>query len=128
MKRKTKAWVEVAESDFAAAESLFLKKHYLQSVFLCHQTTEKFLKALVQEKTDEIPRFTHDFALLMRQAGVEFPEEIQDILLRLSPHYLGTRYPEEIAKFRKYYTREFASKYLRDTSRVVSWLKKNYLR
>lgn len=87
MKQKTKAWIEVAESDFAAAESLFQKKHYLQSVFLCHQAIEKFLKALVQETTDEIPKFTHDFALLMGQSKLEFPSKIEVDLLRLSPHY-----------------------------------------
>jgi HEPN domain-containing protein len=52
MKPKTKAWLEVAESDFRAARTLFSKRHYLQTIFLSHQAVEKYLKALVQEVTD----------------------------------------------------------------------------
>lgn len=128
MKAKTKAWLEVAESDLKAARTLFSKRHYLQTIFLSHQALEKYLKAVVQEVTDETPKFTHDFALLMKQSKIEFPDAIEESLLRLSPHYLGTRYPEEIAKFRKYYDRTFAVEFLSDTQGVIKWLKENYLR
>lgn len=128
MKRKTRAWMEVAESDLSAAESLFRKGYYLHTVFLCHQSVEKFLKALVQERTNEIPKFTHDFALLMQQSKITFTANVEESILRLAPHYLGTRYPEEIAKFREYYDRAFARKCLEDTKRIVRWLRENYLR
>jgi HEPN domain-containing protein len=127
MKAKTKAWLEVTESDLKAAKTLLSKRHYLQTIFLSHQALEKYLKALVQEVTDETPKFTHDFALLMKQSKAKFPDAMEESLLRLSPHYLGTRYPEEIAKFRKYYNRTFALAFLSDTQEIIEWLKENYL-
>jgi HEPN domain-containing protein len=46
MKRKTKAWLAIADSDLRAATSLFDKQHYAHAVFLSHQAVEKTLKAL----------------------------------------------------------------------------------
>lgn len=61
MKAKTKAWIEVAESDLRAAKTLFLKKHYLQAVFLCHG---------------------HLRRLLMKQSKMKFPEAVDETIIR----------------------------------------------
>lgn len=75
----------------------------------------KELKGIGSGDYNEIPKFTHDFGLLMKQSKTEFPEAMEETILRLSPHCLGIRCPEEIAKFRKYYDRAFATKFLADT-------------
>jgi len=61
MKRLTAEWVRKAEIDFRAAEALATEKVALHEAvcFHCQQSAEKYLKALLQESGDPVPR-THE--------------------------------------------------------------------
>ncbi|MFH1175369.1 MAG: HEPN domain-containing protein, partial [bacterium] len=114
MDNKTKIWVCISDKDFEVAESLLKKKYYSYAVFMAHQAVEKMLKAMVQEILDKPPLYTHDFALLIKQTKLEFPENTKKMILRLSPHYFATRYPEDLQKIIKQYNSQFTKKYLKD--------------
>jgi HEPN domain-containing protein len=72
MKRLTKEWVQKAESDFLAATKiagLKLPHHEIASLhevvcFHCQQSAEKYLKGLLQESGDPVPR-THNLVELL---------------------------------------------------------------
>lgn len=128
MKSKTLAWIKIADNDFAVAKDNFKDGHFAHAAYLCHQTIEKYLKAVVQELTDEIPLHTHNFNVLLETADVKIPEEIEEKILRLAPHYIPTRYPEELEKLQEQYTREATEKYINDTEEIILWLKNNYLK
>lgn len=105
MKHKSQTWFELAKNDLEfAAEILSNKRRPHYAAHFCHQAIEKLLKAIIQERTDEMPLRTHNFKLLCKQAGLELPASKMEWLLELSPHYLGTRYPEDIFKLYKRYT------------------------
>ncbi len=129
MKEKTSIWFELAESDLDFAKNILKggsRPHY--AVHYCHQAIEKILKALVQEKTNEDPKRTHNFKTLCIQSKVEFPPDVEDFLTRLSPHYLASRYPEDMKKFYSLYTASYAQNILNETERVFSWFKNMILK
>ncbi len=124
MKEKTKSWLELAESDFEFSESIFKngnRPHYV--VHFCHQSLEKALKAIIQEFTEEDPKRTHNFKTLWEQGRIPLSEEQKLILLDIMPHYMGTRYPEDIRELHKTYTIEFVRKTLNQTKDIFQWLK-----
>ena len=77
MKVATRAWVRKAEADYRAARKLARGREQFpdQVCFSCQQTSEKYLKALLEELALPVPK-THD---------------LDELLKRLTPHYAGLR-------------------------------------
>jgi len=124
LKSQTRTWIEMAENDLDFARDI-LRHHQrpFYSAHFCHQAIEKMLKAIVQERTGEVPPRTHNFNLLCKNAGLVLPEDMADILHSLSPHYIGTRYPEDIQKLYRKYTEEYVSGMFNRTETLYKWLK-----
>ena len=69
-------WLEGAEEDLSAAESLFLAEKYNWSLFIAHLVVEKILKALFVLKNDNaVPPKTHNLVKLAEESFLELPEE-----------------------------------------------------
>ncbi|MDP2600097.1 MAG: HEPN domain-containing protein [Deltaproteobacteria bacterium] len=129
MNPKVKTWLSLAEDDLEfAGEVLANKKRPHYAAHLCQQSIEKLLKAIVQHKTDTIPNRTHNFVNLCEQAKIELPQDKMEWLLDLAPHYLGTRYPEDLAKLHEKYSQGFSEKLYRETKEFFQWLKETYLK
>ena len=72
-------------------------------------------------KADPLP--THNFKTLLEQAGLsDIPDDKKKFLYSLIPHYIGTKYPEDITKLYKQYTKAFVVKLYKDTYTVFKWL------
>lgn len=129
MKKKTKTWMELATNDLTLAGDLLKRENKMYySAHFCHQAIEKLLKAIISEKTEEIPLPTHNFNLLLNQAGFkDIPENKKKMIFSLTPHYIGTKYPEDIANLYKLYTKAFVQRLYKQTEEVFRWLK-NYLK
>lgn len=128
MKKKTQTWIELAKNDLDFAETIFsgkARKYYC--VHFCHQAIEKILKALVQEYTDELPLRTHNLTSLLKQTGLEIPDKKREFLLRLNPHYLGTKYPEDITHLYQTYSEEFVKEILKETKGTFQWLEEKLI-
>lgn len=123
--RRTKTWFELARNDLKLAKELLGKRgraHY--SAYFCHQAIEKLLKAIISHRTDKIPLPTHNFKILLDQANLkDIPEEKKRFIFSLMPHYIGTKYPEDIAKLYKQYTNVFARRLYQQTEELFKWLK-----
>jgi len=124
MKEKTKTWLEIAENDLDFAQSIIKSKNRPQyAVHFCHQAIEKILKAIVQEHTTESPKRTHNFKILSDQASLNLDKNKEKLLARLAPHYLASKYPEDLKKLYKVYTVEYASSLFKETKELFLWLK-----
>ncbi len=125
MKQKTKTRFRLAENDLSLAKELLNKKgRAYYAAHFCHQSIEKMLKAVISEKTDQIPFPTHNFKILLDQAVLkDIPEEIKQFMFSMTPHYIGTKYPEDIVKLYKSYTKSFVAKLYKNTEGVFRWLK-----
>ena len=59
---EVKRWLKMSRDDFDSAQVNFDNKKYYVCVFLCQQSVEKGLKAIVIRKTGELFK-VHDFNL-----------------------------------------------------------------
>ena len=104
MKSQTARWVQKAEADLTGARSLGEKKPPLHDLvcFLCQQSAEKYLKALLQD-WDMVPTRTHDLVrlhalLLVRDASLRV---LRRGLGSLSRYAVDFRYPGKSASKRE---------------------------
>jgi HEPN domain-containing protein len=96
MKRVTREWVRKAESDYRLAELLgrSSKSFPDQLCFHCQQSAEKYLKALLEELGQPVPK-THDLDGLRNLLGPSYPtlRRLRRGLLFLTDFAVDTRYP-----------------------------------
>ena len=91
MKEEVKRWIEQAEEDYDNAKFNFNGKKYRVAAFLCQQSAEKSLKALLLKQKGEI-RKIHDLVELGKNAGIE--ESLLGDLKQLTLAYIYSRYPD----------------------------------
>ncbi len=122
MKEEVRRWLRLAEDDLKSAQASFDNKQYYVCAFLCQQSVEKGLKALIIKKTGQLIKI-HDLVILGKK--INLPQELLDKCDQLNGVYLDTRYvdmggilPSE--KFKKSNTIQF----LRTCNEVLKWLKK----
>ena len=115
MKPKTREWVKKAENDHFAAIELArgLGRFHDQVCFHCQQSAEKYLKALLEDQGQPIPK-THDLEILLGSLSSAFPSlhSVRRGLLTLVDYAVDTRYPGNQT------TKRQASSALRWASRV----------
>lgn len=101
------------------------KDRYYYVAHFCHQSLEKIIKALIAEQTDAIPLPTYNFQLLLDQSGLkDIPVETKEFLISMTPHYIGTKYPEDIAKLYKHYTKAYVQNLYKKTVEVFQWFER----
>jgi len=103
MGEKTDIWLRLADEDVISAKVMLKGKRYLWVGFLCHHIAEKSLKAMVAEKTSDIPPKIHNLRRLAEIAGIY--DELSDtqitLLERLSRMHIDGRYAEYKESIRK---------------------------
>ena len=96
MKRATREWVRKAEADHRTAARLAggAEPSHDHVCFLCQQSAEKYLKALLEELGLPVPR-THDFVLLGTTLLPHHPEikSVRRGFPLLSRFAVAVRYP-----------------------------------
>jgi HEPN domain-containing protein len=104
MKRLTGAWVRKADADFLAARKLGRGKPLLADRVCFHsqQCAEKYLKALLQESGEQVPR-THNLEDLLRLLLPHQPglKSLHRGLAILTDYAVDYRYPGEHATRRQ---------------------------
>ena len=97
MRRATREWVKKAESDHRVAVGLetgFVPSAADQICFHCQQAAEKYLKALLEEIGQSIPK-THDLLVLLGLVQVHYPNigGLRRGLSALTRYGIAPRYP-----------------------------------
>ena len=123
MKKGTEYWLETSEYDWDTAHDMMKSGRYVYVVFMCHLSTEKLIKGAIVEFTDiAIPDKIHDLKRLSETAKLELTETQLAFLTNLTDHQAKTRYPADIKKWGKTYTKEYAQKILDQTKEFREWL------
>jgi HEPN domain-containing protein len=96
MKRSTREWVRKAEADYRLAEVIARggEPFHDQLCFHCQQAAEKYLKALLEEHGQSVPKL-HDLDKLARLLHPFCPSlsSLRRGLLVLTDFAVDTRYP-----------------------------------
>jgi HEPN domain-containing protein len=125
MKKATINWLKSADYDLKTAASLLKNKRYLYVVFMCHLSLEKTLKAILSEALGELPPYTHNLNRLLELGSIALPEEMQSFVNAINLQSVPTRYPEDFTRLSKELNGKTAAEYMRQTKRIIQWLKKN---
>lgn len=115
-------WAERAAYDLDTARAMLESKRYLYVLFCCQQAVEKMLKAIIAQRSQELPPRGHQLVRLAERAQIPLKEEQADFLRELSTHYIQSRYPEEIADISSQVSAQLAQQVVEKTEEVVQWL------
>ncbi|MCL2494800.1 MAG: HEPN domain-containing protein [Oscillospiraceae bacterium] len=124
MNDKTQYWLDLADYDIETARAMLQTKRLLYVGFMCHQTAEKALKAIIANNDDAPPKI-HGLMKLAQLGGVydTMSEEQKDLLDTLDPLNIAARYPEQKAKLAAMLTLETCKNILTETEALLCWTK-----
>ena len=115
-------WLDSAKNDIKVACHLFEKKDFLYSLFFGHLYLEKILKALIVKNTKKHAPFTHDLEQLYYQTNIKLSKEQIDSLHRITSYNISARYPEDLKKIKKKFTKVYTHKELNYIKDIGKWL------
>ena len=122
MSEMAQGWIDRAQYDLDTARAMLASGRYLYVLFCSQQAVEKALKALIVQKTDELPPRVHNLPRLAEVAGVELSQERLRFVGQLSAYYIQSRYPEEIEATGSTLTQELAEEVLDGAEQTISWI------
>ena len=127
MNEKVEYWMELADYDIESAKVMLNGGRYLYVGFMCHQTIEKVLKAIIARDCigDEIPPKIHDLQKLAEKAGLfmRMSEDQKEVLRLLNPLNIEARYPEYKNRLTATLTNEICQELLAKTEGLLCWTK-----
>lgn len=116
-------WLERVVYDMDTAKAMLQTGRYVYAVFMCQQSIEKCLKALLSYKEKEILPI-HILRRLAEMA--EVIEELNEAKLIkldfLSRYYINARYKEDLKELTKGITEEVAQDFIQFTEEIIEWL------
>lgn len=116
-------WLQSAEHDFKAANSLFKSKKFDWCLFVGHLVLEKTLKAIFVAHNEKVPPKLHNLVKLAELARLILTEEQILFLDEVNDFNLETRYPDFKLEFYKRCTKKYAKGYLKKIKEFYQWLK-----
>jgi HEPN domain-containing protein len=125
MGKQKEDWLDLCDDNLLTAKALFESKRYLHMGFFCHQIAEKALKAVVAQRTGELPPRIHDLDRLavLGEIHDNFSEEQLVLLKRLEPLQIEARYPEYKKKIMLTLTPAICMQLLKETEEFLCWIK-----
>lgn len=124
IKEHVKYWLDTADHDLKAAESMFRTKKYDWCLFIGHLVLEKVLKAnYVFKNNNKVPPKIHDLVRLAELSGLIISEEQKEFLDQVTDFNLEVRYPKYRHEFYQLCTREFTKKYFTKIKEFKEWLR-----
>lgn len=127
MDSKVEYWFSMADYDFETAKAMLETKRYLYVGFMCHQTIEKALKAIIARDCaeGEIPPKIHDLTKLSVRAKLidVMSDEQQDFLEELNPLNIEARYPENKERVAQTLNNAACQTLIMRTEGLLCWIK-----
>jgi len=118
-------WIEQAEYDLETARAMLRMGRYLYVGFMCQQTVEKALKAVIA-KHGIFPPKTHNLLRLTELAVLSdlLSEKQLQLLDELYPLNIEARYPSHKEKLAQLLNQDICNRYITETGEMLEWIKK----
>ena len=125
MSDKVGYWLNLCDDDLKTAWVLYNAKQFLWMCFICHLITEKALKAAVVFKTNNMPPKIHRLTKLAEISGLYemLSENHIELLEKLTPMQIESRYPEYKDKINEKLTTSFCKQLICETEEFLCWIK-----
>ena len=121
---KIEYWLEIAEYDLKSAKAMQKVGQYLHVGFMCQQTLEKALKAVIA-KTGAFPPKTHDLLRLAELADIArlLSKEQEQLLDDIYPLNTEGRYPSYKTAIARTLNKRICREYINQTEAMLKWIK-----
>ena len=123
MNKSVQNWIQSADYDLQTAYHMFSSERYIYTIFMCHLTIEKILKAKIEEKTGQPPPKIHDLDRLLLLSELKLDKEKEIFIVELSNLSVAIRYPEDFNALYKSFTKERTQNILMKTNEVFLWIR-----
>lgn len=116
-------WLDGAEHDLDAAESLFTSGKYDWCLFLAQLVIEKALKAVyVRDNDNQLPPRTHNLVRLVEATSLQVNDDLKEFLSEVTDYNLEVRYPSYSHDLLKKCTKEFTGKKFQEIKELYRWI------
>jgi HEPN domain-containing protein len=116
-------WVEQANDDWTAVNTLFGGKNYLQSLFFAHLVIEKLCKSVwIKYNEENVPPRTHNLIHLLSATPIQLTDDWSQFILSLNRFQLEGRYPDCLTKMHNICNEQFTRSMLETTNQLRLWL------
>lgn len=117
-------WMEQAVYDLETAKAMQQTGRYLYVGFMCQQTVEKALKAVIA-KTGVFPPKIHDLLRLaeLGRLGDSLSDDQNRLLDELHPLSIESRYPSHKEMLMKTLNKSTCAHYITRTEMMLQWIK-----
>jgi len=116
-------WLDRVTYDMDTAKAMLQTGRLIYAIFMCQQSLEKCLKALLAYEDKEIVPI-HNLRRLAEQASVI--QELDDSTLVkldfLSSYYINARYREDLEQLSKGITETVVKDFIEFTEGLITWL------
>ena len=125
MSSKADYWLELCDDDLITAKAMLDAGRFSWMGFICHLVVEKALKAVLADKTNEVPPKIHDLRRLAILGSIfdSLQDEQRELLKTLMPLHIEARYPEHKEKVKESLTLEYCQNILAQTEEFLCWIK-----
>lgn len=121
MEKVLEFWLNASKEDFETAKAMFKASRYNYAMFMCQQSLEDILKAIILLKTKKRPPYIHDLVKLLEITKIKMPNNQFRKLEEINPHYIQARYHR--ARFdSRIYNKTNAQKLILETKEILKWL------
>ncbi|MCL1820676.1 MAG: HEPN domain-containing protein [Oscillospiraceae bacterium] len=126
MNQNVTYWIDMAEYDLETARAMLLTKRYLYVAFMCHQTIEKSLKAIIAGTDDnnEPPKIHNLVRLTERSAlSEELSPQQKKFISMLAPMNVEARYTAYKEEIASGLSEKKCAELIKETEDLYSWIK-----
>ncbi len=116
-------WLERVKYDMETAKAMLQTGRWIYSIFMCQQSLEKCLKALIAYQDKEIVPI-HNLRRLAEIASIihEFDESTLVKLDFLSNYYINARYKEDLDQLSKGINETLVQDFIQFSEGTIAWL------
>ena len=116
-------WIEQANDDWTAVNTLFKGKNYLQALFFAHLVIEKISKSLwIKYNNENVPPRIHNLNHLLSATPIKLTDDMSEFILILNRFQLEGRYPDYLNKLQTICNKQFTKSMLETTNQLRLWL------
>lgn len=125
MNDKVNYWIDLSDYDMDTAVAMLNTKRYLYVGFMCHQSVEKIMKAVLSSQSKDLPPKIHNLIRLSEQCGLldKMNENQKKILFLLNPLNIESRYPSYKDSLLAQLTHEKCLEIINSTKELLQWIK-----
>jgi len=118
-----KMWLDRVEYDMETAKAMLQTGRWIYAIFMCQQSLEKCMKALIASEDKEIIPI-HNLRRLAEIASIihEFEESVLIKLDFLSSYYINARYKEDLSELSKGISETVVKEFIQFTEDTIKWL------